>query len=195
MSASTPAVRVHPITRAEYYALPDSPGRTELLDGVIYDLAPARAPHAGVITFLLARFHALDPTHFTLRSQDVLEINPVGLPEGAPEPDIAVLRFRETYYRDRHPDGADALLVIEVGYSERNPRPKMRSYMLDGRIPAGWRIDIPGRSIELWSPTLPDEPIAVLTEPLAAAVFEAVTVTVADVFAGIQAKPRIAPGS
>jgi hypothetical protein len=179
-------VRVHPITRAEYYAMPYSPQRTELLDGVIYDLSPAKPPHAGVILFIDSRLSAgLDPTRFSVRTENVLEINPVGELEGSPEPDLVVLRFRETYYRDRHPSGADALLVIEVAYSERNPRPKMRSYMLDGRIPAGWRIDIPARCIELWSPSNANEPVAVLTEPLAAAVFEGVSITVADVFAGI----------
>ena len=60
----------------------------------------------------------------------------------------------------------------------------MRAYMRDGRIPAGWRIDIPNRCIERWSPAQPDEPIAISRGQETVA-FEDVSFAVKDVFAGL----------
>jgi hypothetical protein len=34
--------------------------------------------------------------------------------------------------------------------------------MRDGRIPNGWRIDIPNRCVELWEPSNVEQPIAIL---------------------------------
>jgi Uma2 family endonuclease len=147
--------------RAHYYEIApylDPSRRYELLNGTIYALSPAKPPHAGTVTFFVSRLHALDPGKYFVRAQDVLEIEP----EGSPEPDIAVIAARDDYYSTRHPNGSDAALVIEVGDSERNPQAKMRDYMRDGRIPVAWRIDIPGRSVEVWDPTDTEGPRATL---------------------------------
>jgi Uma2 family endonuclease len=143
-------------TRAQYYAISeylDPEGRFELLDGIIYALSPAKPPHAGTVTFFLNRLAVLVPSYM-LRSQDVLEIRP----EGEPQPDVAVVTPSEDFYSSRHPNGDDAQLVIEVGDTERNPREKMRLYMRDGRIPLAWRIDVPERCVEEWTPGNPHEP-------------------------------------
>jgi Uma2 family endonuclease len=147
--------------RAHYYEIApylDPSRRYELLNGTIYALSPAKPPRAGTVTFFVARFHALDPGKFFVRAQDVLEIEP----DGSPEPDVAVIAFRKDYYSTRHPNGGDAALIIEVGDSERNPQAKMRDYMRDGRISVAWRIDIPGRCVEVWNPTDTERPRVIL---------------------------------
>ncbi len=62
------------------------------------------------------------------------------------------------FYRNRHPSGGDALLVVEVGDTERNPREKMRAQ--------------------------PDAPIAISRGQQTVA-FEDVSFAVEDVFAGL----------
>ncbi len=152
----------HHFSRAEYYAIADSLNPNlhyELLNGTIYAVSPANPPHAGVVTFFANRFQDLDlKKTYLIRVQKPLEIEP----DSAPEPDVAIVHFRADYYGRSHPTGAEANLVIEVGDTERKPREKMRDYMIDGRIPTGWRIDIPGRCVELWEPADPQEPVALL---------------------------------
>jgi len=173
------ASRPHHFSRTEYYAIAGSLDPAlgyELLDGTIYAVSPANPPHAGVVKFLIKRLRTLLP-EYDLSVQDTLEIEP----DSAPEPAIAILRERPDSYATRHPNGGDALLVIEVSDTERNPREKMRAYMRDGRIPRAWRVDIPSRSVEVWEPTTPDEPVAVLrnTDTLR---FANVAITAADLF-------------
>jgi Uma2 family endonuclease len=181
---ATVAVPQPPISRAQYYALAptlDPHFRYELLDGVIDALSPANPPHASVVRYLARRLGG--ETHAWICSvQDVLEIEP----DCSPQPDIALLRFRVDYYSARHPNGGDTLLVIEVGDTERNPQAKMTRYMRDGRIPEGWRIDIPGRRVELWSPTLAAEPYAIRTGQQRLT-FGDISIEVDDMFAGLPA--------
>jgi Uma2 family endonuclease len=181
MAIADAALHPYRFSRAEYYAIADSldPGRRyELLDGTIYAMSPANPPHSGFVTFFANRLRALDPTRFLLRVQDTLEIEP----DGSPEPDVAIVRQRADYYTGSHPNGGDAALVIEVGDTERNPREKMSKYMRDGRIPNGWRIDIPNRCVELWEPSNVEQPIAILRESDGFG-FDGVTFTVDGTFA------------
>lgn len=122
-------------------------------------MSPAKPPHSGVVTFFTNRFRALDGATYLVRIQDTLEIEP----ESSPQPDIAIVTFRNDYYGASHPTGGDAALVVEVGDSERNPRNKMRDYMRDGRIAVAWRVDIPNRCVELWTPSNVTEPVSILS--------------------------------
>jgi Uma2 family endonuclease len=170
----------HHFSRAEYYAIADSLNPNfhyELLNGTIYAVSPANPPHAGMVTFFTNRFRKLDDDKYVIRIQKPLEIEP----DNAPEPDIAIVDFRADYYGMSHPNGGDTYLVVEVGDTERKPREKMRDYMIDGRIPTGWRIDIPGRCVERWEPADTQEPVAVLYGADAFA-FAGMTFTVDEVF-------------
>jgi Uma2 family endonuclease len=173
------ASRPHHFSRTEYYAIAGSLDPAlgyELLDGTIYAVSPAKPPHAGVVRFLVKRLRELS-SDYDLSIGDILEI----APDSAPQPDVTILRARIDSYATRHPDGSDALLVIEVSDTERNPREKMRAYMHDGRIPRAWRIDIPSRTVEVWEPAMPDEPAAILGND-AALRFENVVFTATELF-------------
>ncbi len=113
------AISEHRFDRAQYYEIApylDPSRRYELLNGTIYALSPGKPPHAGTVTFFVARLYSLHPGRFIVRAKAVLEIEP----DGAPEPDVAVIAARDDYYSTRHPNGSDAALVIEVGDTERN---------------------------------------------------------------------------
>jgi len=158
-TAVVPSLR---FTRAEYYALskllrPED--RYELLDGIIYALTAPGPPHASTVAYFV--YHLSRRDSYLVKSENALEIDSPGA-EGTPQPDVAVVPMRADFYATRQPTGADAQLVIEVGDSERNPRAKMSMYMRDGRIPLAWRIDIPNRCVEIWTPADPENPRDIL---------------------------------
>jgi Uma2 family endonuclease len=182
MEAAESLLRPYRFSRAEYHAIADAldPAfRYELLDGTIYARSPAKPPHAGVVTYFENRLAPFVGRRL-IRAEKTLEIEP----SGSPEPDIAVLRFRADYYKASHPNRSDALLVIEVGDTERNPHEKMRGYMRDGRIPLAWRADIPGRRLEIWTPADTEKPRELLRGDDRFA-FEGVAFVVNEVFEGI----------
>jgi Uma2 family endonuclease len=87
--------------------------RVELLDGDIIPMAPMSSRHAAVVSKIgrwLSRKladHALIRTQLPVRLDDYSE----------PEPDIALVRFRENDYADAHPAPADIFLLVEVAQS------------------------------------------------------------------------------
>ena len=99
----------------EYYRMaevgilhPDE--RVELIDGVILVMAPMGNPHATGIRRLERVWHDTAGNAITLSGQC-----PIRLGEYTdPEPDVAILRFREDDYAGKPPAAEDILLVIEV---------------------------------------------------------------------------------
>jgi hypothetical protein len=57
----------------------------------------------------------------------------------------------------------------------------MRGYLRDGRIPLGWRADIPSRSVEIWTSIDAEKPCDVLHDD-ARFEFEGVVFVVNEVF-------------
>ena len=76
---------------------------------------------------------------------------PLRLNDGyEPEPDLALLRWRDDAYASAHPGPADALLVIEVADSSigSDRRRKLPIYALFG-IPEVWLADLTTRQVEI----------------------------------------------
>ncbi|HKR00941.1 MAG TPA: Uma2 family endonuclease [Pyrinomonadaceae bacterium] len=69
-----------------------------------------------------------------------------------PQPDLALLRWRDDFYRHAHPTPADVLLVIEVADStvESDRSYKIPLYAKAG-IPEVWLVNLPDESIELYA--------------------------------------------
>lgn len=173
-------------SREQFYAIVGAfdPGlRYELVDGTIFQMSLAKPPHAGVVTYVENRFSVLDRARYLIRAEKTLEIEP----DGVPEPDVAVVHFRADYYGASHPTAADAQLIVEVGDSQRKPREKMRAYMRDGRIATAWRIDLPGRCVEIWQPANAANP-SVILRGADRFRFEEVTFTVDEVFRTVRAR-------
>jgi Uma2 family endonuclease len=122
--------------------------RLELLEGEIYEKSPIGSAHASCVDMLIAMLIELAQRRFIVRGQ-----NPVRLDDfSEPQPDIALLRWREDFYRHAHPQPADVLLVIEVADStlESDRRYKIPLYAKAG-INEAWLVNLPEGKIELYA--------------------------------------------
>src|SRR5215210_2412570 len=83
--------------------------RLELIEGEIYEMSPIGSLHAACVTFL---------THILEKLGDGFQVrvqNPIRLDDfSEPQPDLALVSWRDDYYRGAHPQPNDVLLVIEV---------------------------------------------------------------------------------
>jgi Uma2 family endonuclease len=126
--------------------------RCELIEGEIIDMAPIGSEHASTVVRLsrLLTRSVADQAIVTVQ-------NPVRLDQrNEPQPDIALLRYREDFYRDAHPGPADVLLIIEVADSSaRYDREiKLPLYARHG-IPEVWIVDLRQRLVDIYRQ--PDE--------------------------------------
>lgn len=113
--------------------------RVELINGEIIDMAPIGSRHAAAVkqlTRILSR--AVGDTAI-VSVQDPIHLDP----HTEPQPDLALLRPREDFYRTAHPRADDVLLIIEVAdASLRYEREiKIPLYARHG-IPEVWLVDL-----------------------------------------------------
>jgi len=166
MHATTDLPRRRRLTVADYYRMAEvgilpPEARVELIDGEIIDMAPPGSPHAATVHYL---------TEVLVRAVDgrasVLAQNPVRLSEySEPQPDVALLRRRDDFYREHHPRAEDVLLIIEVAATSLrfDRKTKLPLYARHG-IPEMWLADLGGRRLVRYrapqhgSYTLVDEP-------------------------------------
>jgi Uma2 family endonuclease len=143
----------HPITVDEYERMGEAgifhpDGRLELLEGEIYEMSPIGSLHAACVDFLSSFLNRLYGGKLIVRVQ-----NPIRLDDfSEPQPDIALLRWRDDFYRRAHPTPNDVLLVIEVADStvESDRSYKMLLYAKAG-IPEVWLVSLPDEKIELYA--------------------------------------------
>jgi Uma2 family endonuclease len=121
--------------------------RVELLAGEIVQMSPIGSRHAACVNRLHRTFHGL------LGSSAIVSVqNPVRLDDySEPQPDIAVIRFREDFYRDAHPGPADVLLIVEVAdtSADVDRGVNVPLYARAG-IPEVWVVDLSGRHVEVY---------------------------------------------
>lgn len=151
---ATPIQR-HLLTLDEYHKMGeagifDEDDRLELIEGTLIDMAPVGSDHAGKVIQL----NTVLNTAFSGRVL-VSQQNPIRLGEHSePQPDVAILRLREDFYRTSHPQPQDILLLIEV--SDTTVR-----YDREIKIPLYARHDIP----EVWLIDLPHEQLEIYRQP------------------------------
>ena len=77
--------------------------------------------------------------------------------DAEPQPDVAVVRFREDFYRLRHPGPDEILLLIEVADSslEIDREIKLPRYAQSG-IPIVWIVDLNTETVEVSTGPGPD---------------------------------------
>jgi Uma2 family endonuclease len=135
--------RRHRLTVADYHRMgevgilaPDA--RVELIDGEIIDMAPIGSSHVSTV---LRLDHVLKDA---VKGQALALVQaPIVLDDySAPQPDLALLRLRDDYYRSSLARPADVLLIVEVAQSSlRYDRSvKVPLYARHG-IPEVWLID------------------------------------------------------
>jgi Uma2 family endonuclease len=120
--------------------------RVELIEGEIIDMAPIGSDHVDYVNRLNRALVRASGDDAIVSVQ-----NPVRLSRRTePEPDFALLRPRDDY-RNRLPEPADVLLIVEVSHtSERYDREiKLPLYAKHG-IPEVWIIDVEKKTLSVY---------------------------------------------
>ena len=122
----------------------DRTDHVELIEGDILQMAPIGPSHASCVAMLTRLLVLGVGTRGLVVPQMTLPLSP----HSAPEPDLAVLRPRETAYREAWATPADVLLLIEV--SDASPR-RDRDLKLPLYARAGirevWIVDVQGERL------------------------------------------------
>jgi len=145
-------VDTHRWTREEYERLAAKgffpPGkRVELVEGVIYDMAPQNSPHSTALRLSNEALRIVFPARegYEIRPQ-----LPLALGEGSePEPDLAVVPGSIRDYHDHHP--TTALLIVEIADSSlfHDRKRKIPLYARHG-IPESWLLNLARRTLEVY---------------------------------------------
>ncbi|MEE4377583.1 MAG: Uma2 family endonuclease [Candidatus Competibacteraceae bacterium] len=123
--------------------------RLELIEGDIIKMAPIGSRHASQVNRLN---WVLNQNLNRAGLAIVAPQNPVVLDEySEPEPDIAVLRWRDDFYQSAHPGPNNVLLMIEVSDStvKADRQVKAPLYARHG-IPEYWIVDITAQRLEVY---------------------------------------------
>ncbi len=121
--------------------------RVELIDGEIIRKSPNRPPHAATVQNISDYLTSLLVGKAHIRMQ-----LPITLSTSEPEPDIAIVRWRDNRYVDRHPMAEDILWLIEVSHTtlafDRGRKGVI--YAREG-IPEYWVLDVRDRQVYVYT--------------------------------------------
>ena len=119
----------------------------ELIEGELILMSPIGPAHAGETKRLIRLLSN------AIGDQAILDVqNPVVFGNHSePQPDLMLLRPRDDFYQNTHPQAEDVLLLIEIAESsltyDRNV--KIPLYARHG-IPEVWLIDLVNQQIEIY---------------------------------------------
>lgn len=127
--------------------------RVELVDGEIVDMTPIGDRHAACVIRLTRLFSAQVGDDALVSVQ-----GPVRLSEHSePQPDLALLRFRDDDYASAKPTSSDVLLVVEVAdTSLRYDRDRKASLYGRSGIPECWVVDLTSDQVLVFTQPSPD---------------------------------------
>ncbi len=127
--------------------------RVELLWGEVVEMSPIYVTHIAILNRLVWLL-----TNALGRGVIVSVQNPVRLSdESLPQPDVAVLRFQDGFYGERHIGPDDVFLLVEVADSslKYDRRVKSKLYGAAG-IADYWIVNLRDRQIEVYREPRPD---------------------------------------
>ncbi|MBI3799622.1 MAG: Uma2 family endonuclease [Deltaproteobacteria bacterium] len=152
MQSTQVVVRHRLLTVEDYHKMGEAgilheDDRVELVDGELIEMAPIGSDHSGTVIQLTALVSAALVGQALLSTQ-----NPVRLGKySEPQPDIAILRLRDDFYRKAHPRPEDVLMLIEVADTtvHYDREVKIPLYARHG-VPEVWLIDLQQECIEIY---------------------------------------------
>jgi Uma2 family endonuclease len=120
----------------------------ELIDGEILTMSPINHPHAIVVSklsYILGEM--LGRTAYVWAQQ------PLWLDDRSrPQPDIALLKWRDDFYIAKRPTSEDVLLVIEIAdTSLSTDRGAKRAKYAKAGIPEYWIVNLRNKVVEVYS--------------------------------------------
>jgi len=126
----------HRMAEAEIF---DPKDRVELVDGEVVEMSPIGTRHGACVSRLL---HLVLPQIGDRAI--VIAQQPVQIGEfSEPEPDFALLRWRDDFYADHHANPPDIYLVIEAAdTSLRHDLLRKAPLYIAGGVPDVWVVDL-----------------------------------------------------
>ncbi|MCG8352641.1 MAG: Uma2 family endonuclease [Chloroflexales bacterium] len=136
---------IHDYARMRESGILTATDRVELIDGEIRNMSPIGPHHAAVVTKIVKFLTRLVDDEIIISPQNPVQLNDYT----EPQPDIAVLRYRDDYYAHTHPTAADILIVIEVADTTiiYDREEKVPRYAAAG-VPEAWVVDLAQQLIE-----------------------------------------------
>ncbi len=140
----------HRFTVEEYHKIGEAQvlqDRTELIAGEILEMSPIGLLHAACVSYLSRFFLLRLPSIADVRSQ-----NPIVLDNlSEPQPDLAIVNYRDDFYKVGHPTPKDIFLLIEVSDTtlKFDREVKIPLYAASG-IPEVWILNLLDRVIEVY---------------------------------------------
>lgn len=122
--------------------------RVELIEGEIVEMTPIGSRHAAVVNRLNRLLRLLPSDRFLISVQ-----NPIRLDLYCePQPDVAVLQYREDHYAAGHPGPGDVVLLIEISESSQayDRQVKIPLYA-QSAIPEVWLVDLEAETITTYA--------------------------------------------
>ncbi|HWQ15894.1 MAG TPA: Uma2 family endonuclease [Roseiflexaceae bacterium] len=140
----------HPFTVADYARMLSAgilseDDRVELIDGEVRVMSPIGPLHAAIVKRLNTLLSRSLPDTVILSVQDPIQLNDYS----EPQPDLAILQYRDDFYGHAHPVADDVLLVIEVAdTSVAYDRDEKVPRYAGANIAEVWLIDINTFTVE-----------------------------------------------
>jgi len=121
--------------------------RLELIRGELIEMSPIGNRHAVVVDRLLFYLNQILRGKVIIRCQGPVMADKFSIPE----PDIAILRFRENFYEDKYPGPGDILWVIEVSDTSLGYDRKIKAPLYaEMGIPEYWIADLNRNCVEVY---------------------------------------------
>jgi Uma2 family endonuclease len=118
--------------------------RVELIDGELIDMVPINPPHAGSVIQLTHLFGAATAGRALVSVQNGVQLDAINLPQ----PDLALLRLRDDFYKVHLPTVEDVLLVVEVSDTTLNYDRTTKATLYAARgVPELWVFDVKHRKM------------------------------------------------
>ncbi len=122
--------------------------RVELIDGEVRQMSPIGIPHAAIVKRYTALLSPQVGKTAIVSVQNPIQLNYTS----EPQPDLALLRYRDDFYAKTAPKAADVLLIIEVSDSTLiyDRLEKLPRYTLAG-VPEVWLTDVTDEAVECYT--------------------------------------------
>ena len=131
---------------AEIGIFHSSDARVELIDGVLFEMAPDGRPHGNGVSRTATAFVRLVPDTVQVYLGSTVRLTDLT----GPQPDVALLRPEASFESENVPRADDILLVVEVSDSSlrTDRREKARRYAQSG-IPELWILAVGNNEVEV----------------------------------------------
>jgi Uma2 family endonuclease len=148
---AVPRLPIHRFTVDEYHKMCaigvlTAAHRVELIHGWIVSKMGTNPPHNYAVTAVMEQFLALS-TIATVRVQQ-----PITTADSEPEPDVVLAKGTKANYKNRNPEPADCLVVVEVADSslQEDRTTKLKLYA-GAKVPVYWIVNLRDRCVEVYT--------------------------------------------